>query len=143
MHQIIKLNSTMKKSLLLIAALFVFSAGYANSTSKYYVNDDQVETLMEESVQVQFDNSIESPFGVASIQADKNVWIAVALAWFVGGFGVHRVYLDGKASLIAIYIFTGCGIFGIVPLVDFFALIINNDDISKYIGNDKFFMWAK
>ncbi len=133
----------MKKSLLLIAALFVFSAGYANSTSKYYVNDDQVETLMEESVQVQFDNSIESPFGTASIQADKNVWIAVALAWFLGGFGVHRVYLDGKTSLIAIYFFTCGGIFGIVPLVDFIALIINNDDISKYIGNDKFFMWSK
>jgi uncharacterized membrane protein len=39
------------------------------------------------------------------------------------------------------YILTCGGIFGIVPLVDFIVLIINIDNISKYVNNPKFFMW--
>ena len=45
----------------------------------------------------------------------------------------------------ALYTFTGSGIFGIVPPVDLIMLIIavvDGGNISKYINNRKFFMWA-
>lgn len=130
----------MKKTFLLIAVLFTFFASSANTSSKYYVNDTQVETLMQESVQVNFDANVEN-FGVASIQADKNVWVAVALDFFLGGLAIHRVYLGAKPGLIAGYFFTCGGIFGILPLIDLIVLVINSDDISAYVGNSKFFMW--
>ena len=44
----------------------------------------------------------------------------------------------------AIYTFTFCGIFGIVPFVDWVMLLIGvvDDNISQYIGNTRFIMWA-
>ena len=73
--------------------------------------------------------------------SDKDAIIAIVLDFFLGEFGVHRFYL-GTAVLTGVgYILTCGGIFGIVPLVDFFVLIINSKDISRYVNNPKFFMW--
>jgi hypothetical protein len=52
--------------------------------------------------------------------------------------------LGTKGSMWAIYTFTCGGIFGVVPLVDFFVLIadgIVKENISKYENNESFFMW--
>lgn len=135
----------MKKPIILIIAILFAFAGYSNS--KYTIDDTQVEKVMTESVQVDFNMSaeqIEGILGGASIQAEANAWVAFALAWVIGWTGVHRVYLGGKGSLILIYIVTCGGIFGIVPLIDWIVLLVGaiQGDISNFVGNDKFFMWS-
>jgi TM2 domain-containing membrane protein YozV len=123
------------KKLLTVLFLFTALAGFSNS--KYVIDDAQVESLMEQSVAVQFDAE-----SLASMQAgDPQAMVAAVLAFFLGGFGIHRVYLGGKVGLVFIYFFTCGGIFGIVPLIDFVVLLMNSSDISSYVGNDSFFMW--
>ena len=117
------------------------------SSSKYTIDDNQVENLMEQSVQVNFTLSqeqVDGILGTTSIQAEPNAWVAFALSWVIGWTGIHRVYLGGKGSLILIYIVTCGGIFGIVPLIDWIVLLVGaiKGDISQFVGNDKFFMWG-
>ena len=87
-------------------------------------------------------NSFLSPLHDQKVMEEKNAWLAVILDFFLGGIAIHRVYLGGTPVLILGYLLTIGGIFGIVPLVDFFVLIINNQDISKYVNNNRFFMWG-
>jgi TM2 domain-containing membrane protein YozV len=74
--------------------------------------------------------------------SNKDAIVAIVLDFFLGGFGVHRFYLGTEVMTGIGYILTCGGIFGIVPLVDFVVLIIDNKDISKYVNNPKFFMWV-
>ena len=133
----------MKKVLFTFALVFsvIFTT---TANSNYYVNDTEVETLLEESIQVNpFENSVDfANFVKAADQSgDKNAWIAVIIDLLIGGLAIHRVYLDGTPLLILGYLFTFGGIFGLLPLGDLIVLIINNQDISKYVGSDAFIMW--
>ncbi|MFT6868680.1 MAG: TM2 domain-containing membrane protein YozV, partial [Cyclobacteriaceae bacterium] len=83
----------------------------------------------------------ENPLNVTSIQASQNPWIAVALGFFLGGFGVHRVYLGTPPGIIAGYFFTCGGIFGILPIIDIIVLVINNEDISAYVDKKGLIMF--
>lgn len=136
----------MKKIFILLFGMFVVFSSQA-AASDYFVNDQEVETVLEESVQVTFaagEIEFENMMNAASVQAsDPNPWVAFALAWVIGWAGVHRVYLGGKGTLILLYIITCGGIFGVVPLVDWIVLLIGaiNNDISQYVNNDSFFMW--
>lgn len=90
------------------------------------------------------DGLTELPAGfpaMAVASKDKDVVVALLLDFFLGGLGIHRFYLGTKTMTGIGYILTCGGIFGIVPLIDFIVLIIDNDDISPYIDNPKFFMW--
>ena len=137
----------MKKSL--FSALFVMFALFTYAgTADYYIDDAAIESKLNDATQVSLtavDGMSQVDFmNVTSVQAaDPNGWVAFALCWVVGGIGIHRVYLGGKASLILIYFITCGGIFGIVPLVDWIVLLIGsiNGDISQYVNNDSFFMW--
>ena len=68
---------------------------------------------------------------------EHNAAVAILLAFFLGGLGIHRVYLGGRPILILLYFITFGGIFGLLPLIDFIRLIIGHMD--HYEGNDKFF----
>ncbi|MDH5609825.1 MAG: TM2 domain-containing protein [Cyclobacteriaceae bacterium] len=136
----------MKKVYLLLVLFFAAASTYAG-TADYFVNDDQVETTLNEAIQIDFStqSATSANFLDASMvqAADPNPWVAFVLAWVVGWTGIHRVYLGGKGSLIAIYVVTCGGIFGIVPLIDWIVLLIGaaKNDISQFVGNDSFFMW--
>lgn len=118
---------------------------YSASASKYKIDDAVVESVFESTTVLSGDfMSLGSSLGVTINKAtleEKNVWIAVLLDFFLGGLAVHRVYLGGTPMLIVGYLLTCGGIFGIVPLIDLIVLVINNEDISKYVNNDRFFMW--
>jgi TM2 domain-containing membrane protein YozV len=136
----------MKQTFLLVITLLAFSTSYANNSSKYFVNDEKIENVMQESTQIDFtvdSAQLEMLMNSESIQQDKSAWVAFAIAFVVGGLGIHRVYLGGKGSLILIYIVTCFGIFGVVPMIDWIVLLVGaiKGDISQFIGSDKFFMW--
>jgi len=86
---------------------------------------------------------------------------AVLLSGLLGWTGAHRFYLGtdtltgllyplitivscGSTALLSLIIpfIIPCGsVAFILPLVDFIILLIDYDDISKYIDNPSFFMW--
>lgn len=115
------------------------------ASSKYTIDDNAVEQVLESGVTVlTADAAANTVLDLNSSNAqlaEKNSIVAIILNFFLGGLAIHRVYLGGTGLLILGYLVTCGGIFGLVPLVDFVVLIINNDDISEYIDNDAFFMW--
>lgn len=135
----------MKKIIVLFFFLGIALTGFSKSAD-YQIDDQLVEQKLSAAQQTTFSLQ-EMPLiginGATAVQAEKNVWIAVALDFFLGGIAVHRVYLGGKPLLILTYFITCGGIFGIVPLVDLIVLVIDNEDISQYVDNDRFFMWGK
>lgn len=118
---------------------------YNAKASGYTADDkliDQLFTSATETVNVSFtDLSLAGTTATSLAASNKNAGVALLLDFFLGGFGVHRFYLGTEVMTGIGYILTCGGIFGIVPIVDFVVLIINYNDISKYVNNPKFFMW--
>ncbi|WP_041617610.1 NINE protein [Spirosoma linguale] len=122
------------------------------SADAYVINDQQVEQLIAQSEDVSLaavsTNLLESQqlagslTGTTRVKANKDFVAALLLDLFLGGFGIHRLYLGTQTLTWVGYILTCGGIFGVVPLVDLVVLIIHHEDISPYVDNSKFFMWA-
>ena len=144
----------MKKLLVLCLLLTAMVTAQAAdvSTEAYVIDDQQVEQLFTQSEDISLSTVNASLLqnqqltagltGTARIKANKEFVPALLLNIFLGGLGIHRLYLGTKTFTWVGYILTCGGIFGIVPLVDLVVLIINNDNISPYIDNSKFFMWS-
>jgi TM2 domain-containing membrane protein YozV len=136
----------MKKIIILSLILSMTAlCSYGSTSSGYTANDkliDQMFTKATETVNITFtDLSLGDMTGTTTAGGTKNAGVALVLDFFLGGLGIHRFYLGTEVMTGIGYILTCGGIFGIVPLVDFIVLIINIDDISKYVNNPKFFMW--
>jgi hypothetical protein len=131
----------MKKICILITFI---ALGMSSNTfaGDYTINDSKVESLLNSSIQNDFSNVDFSLNDMTALQGgDKQAIVAVLLDFFLGGIAIHRVYLGGSPILIAGYLFTFFGIFGILPLGDFIVLLVNFNDISRYVDNDAFVMW--
>ena len=139
----------MKKAIYLIlffaAVLFVKNV----NASSYSIDEQSIDQLFATATETSMISINASELGnftsnnTSTVMAanDKDAIVAIVLDFFLGGLGVHRFYL-GTETLTGIgYILTCGGIFGVVPLIDFIVLIIDNKDISPYINNPKFFMW--
>lgn len=134
----------MKKLVLSIIA--VLAIAFSASAANYKVDNNAIDNLIENAEEV-YTLDIAAPAAAnlpAVSQKEVNSTTALILNFFLGYFGVHRHYLGTAPGMWALYTFTVGGIFGIVDMIDFIMLIIGvvNNDISKYINNRKFFMWA-
>lgn len=70
--------------------------------------------------------------------ADTNEqFLAILLCFFLGGLGLHRVYLQSQPIIILWYFLTIGGFFGLIPLIDFIRLIMGQ--VDHYKGNDSLF----
>jgi TM2 domain-containing membrane protein YozV len=138
----------MKKLCFLSLVLVLTVLCSYNAKATGYTSDenliDQMFSRAPEALNISItDLSLNSNTSMTMPAAEKDAVVAIVLDFFLGEFGVHRFYLGTEVMTGVGYILTCGGIFGIVPLVDFVVLIIDNKDISKYVNNPKFFMWAK
>lgn len=132
----------------IILLIAVLSVKQVNASS-YSVNEQAIDQLFDSAVETSM-VSVNAP-DLSSVMSNstatlmpskqKDAVVAIVLDFFLGGFGIHRFYLGTETLTGLGYILTCGGIFGIVPLVDFVVLIIDNKDISPYVNNPKFFMW--
>ena len=135
----------MKKLVLSIIA--VLAIAFSASAANYKVDNNAIDNLIENAEEV-YTLDIAAPAAAnlpAVSQKEVNPTTALILNFFLGYFGIHRHYLGTAPYMWALYTFTVGGIFGIVDLIDFIMLImgvVDNNNISKYINNRKFFMWA-
>ena len=140
----------MKKATILIVfftAMFAFNNANA---SQYSIDEQAIDQLFASATETSMISITANNFGaipsavsspLMANAAEKDAVVAIVLDFFLGGLGIHRFYLGTETLTGLAYIFTCGGIFGVVPLIDFVVLIINNEDISPYIDNPKFFMW--
>jgi len=137
------------KKLFMLFALVIGLSTISFSSNSYVVDDSKIESMFAQANEC----SVTCVSDIASIVTPVNVklddrttaLISMVVLWFLGGLGIHRYVLGTKASMWAIYCFTLGGIFGIVPLVDFFVLLFKGvikGDISDLKDNEKFMMWS-
>ncbi len=138
----------MKKAILLILLVVAVAFVKQASAASYSIDEQAIDKLFATatetsmiSVNAGVLNALPSNISSVAMAPEKDAVIALVLDFFLGGFGIHRLYLGTETLTWVGYILTCGGIFGIVPLVDFIVLIIDNKDISPYIDNPKFFMW--
>lgn len=138
----------MRKILFIAIGILVFAGSSMQlQASKYTLDNTAVDQLFEVAPSAaldvfQLNHESSNPLGMQfNASGDKDVVVALVLNFFLGVFGVHRFYLGTEVLTGIGYILTCGGIFGVVPLVDFIILIIDNKDISPYIDNPAFFMW--
>ncbi len=90
----------------------------------------------------------EKPFSVFQFikwKQKKNKKLIAAVLAFpfpFGMVGLHRIYLGSAPYVPIVYIGSFGGVFGILPLLDFFAILIEKD-LNTYMNNNKVFMWVK
>jgi hypothetical protein len=135
----------MKKVLSLLAAFILVSSAVFADGGKYKVNDQTIDDMFASATEVTLDDLSSLNLNMKSIPTEElgevNPWVAwILCATYFG----HRIYLGTKTGTWILYICTGGGC-GIVTSVDAIVLLIGaiNEDIDKYIDNDKFLMWTK
>lgn len=70
----------------------------------------------------------------------KYVAAALAFPFPFGIVGLHRIYLGCQPYVPVAYIGTVGGGFGVLPFIDFCA-ILSHKNIDTYVNNKKVFMW--
>jgi len=133
------------KKLLVLLVVVSFAAISNLSAANYKLDNAKVDAMFETAQDANLsilaqDLKIEAGSSSALSVSEKDPIVAALLAFFLGGLGIHRFYLGTETLTGVGYILT-CGGFGIVAFVDFIVLLVDNNDISKYINNPKFFMW--
>jgi TM2 domain-containing membrane protein YozV len=127
------------------------------SATEYKLDEKSIDALFTNATEVAitgvdiFTGDATIANNLSSVSASDETTMKIVIAWVVdwvglGAFGIHRYILGTKDSMWAIYTFTVCGIFGIVPTIDWFVLLIDGLALGngdKYIDNEKFFMWAQ
>lgn len=72
----------------------------------------------------------------------KLIAAVLAFPFPFGIVGLHRIYLGTEPFVPVVYIATAGGVFGLLPLIDFIAILLEKD-IDRYIWNNQVFMWVK
>lgn len=140
------------KKIVIIAGVLVLFICKSNATDvRYQVNNNKIDELFANAQEITFADvnamNLFNNMGVTNVSASSpNPVVATILAmpWLgVGIFGIHRLYLGTETGTFLAYLFTlgGCGI---ISLVDFIVLAVGliDEDVSRYIDNPKFIMWA-
>lgn len=66
----------------------------------------------------------------------------LAIPFPFGIVGLHRIFLGTKPYVPVVYIASLGGIFGVLPLVDFFVICFDKN-FEEYLNNGKVLMWVK
>ena len=134
-----------KLTLLMLVAAFTIMFNLNAKASSYIANDnliDEMFSMAPETVNASLSNFALTGFSSSAVtSSDDTAIVAILLDIFLGGLGIHRLYLGTEILTVIAYPLTCGGIFGVVPFVDFIVLIINYEDVSKFKDNPKFFMW--
>ena len=140
------------RKIVIIAGVLVLFICKSNATDiRYQVNDNKIDKLLDNGQEITIADlnamNLFNNMGISKVSASSpNPVVATILAmpWLgVGLFGIHRLYLGTETGTFLAYLFTlgGCGI---ISLVDFIVLAVGliEEDVSRYIDNPKFIMWA-
>lgn len=72
----------------------------------------------------------------------KLISAILAFPFPFGFMGAHRIMLGCKPWIPVFYVATFGGCFGLLPLIDFCAIVFSKD-IEQYENNPHIFMWVK
>jgi TM2 domain-containing membrane protein YozV len=139
-----------KQAFIVIAITFFTKAclGYASNITdapKILSSVFQENTLHDSyTLEFSFLEKRPSPllqlFKLKKKKNKKVIAAALAFPFPFGIVGLHRIYLGSAPYVPVVYIATLGGVFGLIPFIDFCALLTEKD-LEKYKNNPKIFMW--
>ena len=134
----------MKLKLLVVCCLIASAVFSKNKLNTVYYIDSTSTVISSEIISV--DDKKPNPiFELFRKKQRLNKRITAAVLAFPFPFGIvglHRIYLGTKPYVPVAYIASLGGVFGILPLIDFFAITFDKD-FDHYRDNGKVFMWVK
>ena len=86
--------------------------------------------------------NIRSLKGFDEAKRKKLISAMLAFPFPFGFMGAHRVMLGSKPWIPVVYVATFGGCFGLLPMLDFIAILCTKD-IEEFENNPKVFMWLK
>jgi TM2 domain-containing membrane protein YozV len=101
---------------------------------QYLTNEDLINYILSTS-------SMDDPIANKEPGKENTKLIAALLALTLGPFGVHRMYLGTELRVPVFYTLTLGGGLGILPLIDFFYIILSKDE-GVLNENGNIFMWG-
>ena len=118
-----------------------------NSSFEKVVFVDENECLVFEKTSDSFlsnrkPNPLLKIFRKKEVLSKKIKAAALAFPFPFGIVGLHRIYLGTSPYVPVAYIGTVGGVFGILPLIDFFKILLDKN-IEPFQNNGKVFMWIK
>lgn len=134
----------MKLKLLVVFCLLVSTMVSKNTLTTVYYLDSNSTVMFSESISID-DKKPNPVFQLFRKKQRLNKRITAAVLAFPFPFGIvglHRIYLGTKPYVPVAYIASFGGVFGILPLIDFFAITFDKD-FKQYRDNGKVFMWVK
>ena len=137
------------KKLLFVLGFFAVSSFAFAGTDKYKVNDAAVDQMFAQSTDISSsiadEMSIVSINQPAAVQAGGGQTVGGYLirAFFCGGIALHRHYMGGDWGSLWWKYFCIPVAGGVAACGDFWWVVFKgNSALSKYKGNDKWFVWA-
>ncbi len=137
------------KKLLFILGFFAVSSFAFASTDKYKVNDAAVDQLFAQSQDIS--SSVADEMTLANVNQPASVQAAggqtvggyLIRCFFCGGIALHRKYMGGDWGSLWWKYFCVPVAGGVAACGDFWWVVFKgNSALSKYKGNDKWFVWA-
>lgn len=140
----------MKRFFILLLPIFMLFA-FVQPTFAGFVSNSKAETvapakaekattrqeLKQERKANKLMQKLERLASPDKAKGDDKFLIAIILTIFLGGLGIHRIYLGGSPLLVIGYFLLSCiGIGFILVLIDLIAMIMKNDT-SAFQGNNK------
>ena len=114
-----------------------------NVVTVYYLDSTETVISFENvSIEEKKPNPIFQLFRKKQKLNKKITAAVLAFPFPFGMVGLHRIYLGTKPYVPVAYIATLGGVFGILPLIDFFAITCDKN-FDQYRDNGKVFMWIK
>lgn len=128
----------------IVCILLSFNMMSKTDTVTVYYLDSAATVISFENISIQ-DKKPNPIFQLFRKKQKLNKKITAAVLAFpfpFGMVGLHRIYLGTKPYVPVAYIATLGGVFGILPLIDFFAITCDKN-FDQYRDNGKVFMWIK
>lgn len=142
------------KKFLILFCLFLFSKFCsANQPSQkcYILSADEISLLQRSDsvifVEESYTGLSERPTPLLQLfhkKQKKNRKLTAALLAFPFPFGIvglHRIYLGCAPYVPVVYIASFGGIVGLLPLIDFYFILLEKD-LKSFTNNKKVFMWV-
>lgn len=137
----------MKK--LLSIFLFILSLNLFSEKKEVWLIDSSGTVLQKQLIETELlkksdkaPNPLFKIFHKKQFNTRKLTAAILAFPFPFGIVGLHRIYLGTKPHVPVVYIATLGGVFGLIPLIDFFAIIFDKD-FNGYNENGKVLMWVK
>jgi TM2 domain-containing membrane protein YozV len=139
-----------KQAFIVIAIIFFTKASFGSSSIlldyTIVLNSNFKATTINDVYSMELSLSEKRPspllqlFKLKQRKNKKAIAATLAFPFPFGIVGLHRIYLGSAPYVPVVYIATLGGVFGLIPFIDFCALLAEKD-LEKYKKNPKIFMW--